>query len=57
MAESLTRIEQEKARMVVPGLHSQILFREDVAEQSMFFLQHGHFDDAKNRSPAKTENK
>ena len=57
VAESLTRIEQEKARMVVPGLHSQILFREDVAEQSMFFLQHGHFDDAKNRSPAKTENK
>lgn len=43
VAESLTQIDQEKDRLVVPGLHSQLLFREDVAQQSLHFLQHGHF--------------
>ncbi len=43
VAESLTQIEQEKDRLVVPGLHSQLLFRQDVATQSLHFLQHGRF--------------
>ena len=41
--EPLTRLEGEKDRFVVPGLHSQILFREDVAHQTIHFLEHGHF--------------
>lgn len=43
VAESLTRIDQEKDRLTVPGLHSQLLFREDVAKQSLHFLEHGRF--------------
>ena len=43
VAESLTRVENEKDRIVVPGLHSQMLFRQDVAEQSLHFLEHGRF--------------
>lgn len=57
VAEQLTRISEEKARLVVPGLHSQMLFREDVATQSIFFLQHGRFDDVANSSKVKVENK
>lgn len=43
VAGPLTRIDEEKDRIVVPGLHSQMLFRKDVAQQSMHFLQHGQF--------------
>jgi len=58
VAEALTRIEEEKARLIVPGLHSQMLFREDVAEQSIFFLQHGRFDGVESASPrVEMENK
>lgn len=41
--ESLTGLEQEKDRLTVPGLHSQMLFRDDVAKQSLHFLRHGKF--------------
>lgn len=41
---SLTHLRQEKAHLVVPGLHSAILLRQDVAEQSRHFLEHGCFE-------------
>lgn len=41
--ENNTRIEQEKDRFVVPGLHSAMLLRDDVSQQSLYFLEHGHF--------------
>ncbi len=56
VAEQLTRIPEEKARLIVPGLHSQMLFREDVATQSMYFLQHGRFDSAANSSKVEIRN-
>ena len=43
VAGSLTHITEEKDRLVVPGLHSQMLFREDVAAESIHFLEHGRF--------------
>ena len=43
VAGSLTHIAEEKDRLVVPGLHSQMLFREDVAQESIHFLEHGRF--------------
>ena len=43
--ESLTRIPEENARIVFPGLHSQLLFRKDVAQQSLHFLHHGRFSE------------
>lgn len=46
VAEPLTQLETEKDRIVVPGLHSQMLFRRDVADQSMHFLEHGVFQHA-----------
>ena len=39
-----TRIPEERDRYVVPTLHSTMLFRPDVARQSLHFLEHGHFD-------------
>lgn len=44
VANALTRVEEEKDRIVVPGLHSQMLFRQDVALQTQHFLEHGRFD-------------
>lgn len=43
VSEPLTRIPEERARIVFPGLHSQLLFREDVCEQALHFLYHGQF--------------
>ena len=43
VARELTKIDEEKDRLVVPGLHSQVLFRRDVATQTTHFLQHGRF--------------
>ena len=43
VASSLTHITEENDRLVVPGLHSQMLFREDVAQESIHFLEHGRF--------------
>lgn len=48
VAESLTRLDNEADRIVVPGLHSQMLFRRDVAEQSLHFLEHGRFQRSAN---------
>lgn len=39
----LTHIREEKDRFVVPGLHSQMLMRRDVADQSLHFLEYGCF--------------
>ncbi len=53
--ESLTGLEQEKDRLTVPGLHSQMLFRDDVAKQSLHFLRHGKFAPSLDVSPSEPE--
>lgn len=51
VAESLTHIPEERDRFVVPGLHSQMLFRHDVAQQTMCFLESGRFQAAPPKQP------
>ena len=55
VTEPYTQIDEEKDRYVVPGLHSAMLFRKDVAQQSLHFIQHGSFDpDISEQGLAKT---
>ena len=44
VSEPCTRIQEERDRFVVPGLHSAMLLRKDVARQALHFLEHGCFD-------------
>ena len=44
VAEPLTYLDVEQDRLVVPGLHSQLLFRDDVARNAKHFLEFGQFE-------------
>jgi pimeloyl-ACP methyl ester carboxylesterase len=41
--EPSTRLGCETDHIILPGLHSSLLFRRETAEQVQFFLEHGRF--------------
>ena len=41
--QSSTLLPNYKAKLAFPGLHSQLLFRQDVGQQTLHFLHHGEF--------------